>query len=275
MKAIIYKNSKPIEIEVPFSVLTKNQKKNLERIRGDKKYILNLRYDDECGNGHNTFSVTLDVYQKRGNRWIEDSFGCQHETVAEIFPEYTHMIPYHLMSSHGPMHYLSNSLYHASDKDHWGLKKGEVRQVETRIRFSEFPITFKVSKSLLSFIKGVTNKATGFDNLEIREVCHEKEPKTYTPKYTFSLETKWHQCPFDTYADAKAFLTALQSYEINYIETPIAWGEGKEPDLNAARNCAIWPDAELSDFTEKNLLDRLLLLIEQFKKEIESLGFTY
>ena len=27
-----------------------------------------VRYDDECRNGHNTFSITCDVYDKRGGR---------------------------------------------------------------------------------------------------------------------------------------------------------------------------------------------------------------
>jgi hypothetical protein len=276
MEATIYNGNIPIAINVPDSKLTKNQKKSVERIIGNKKYILNLRYDDECGNGHNSFSITLDIYRFTSNkRWVEDSCGCQHETVEKIFPNAAHLIPFHLMSSIGPMHYISNSLYHASSRDHWGLLKGEVRSVETKIQFGTFPITFSVSKRLLNFIKEKNKISRGFHNLEIEAIHHKKEPETFGAKYTFSGETEWYKCPFNTWSEADSFLKALQNFAIDFIETPVAWGEGKEPDLKAARNSAVWPDAELSDFTEENLLDRLPGLIEKFKAEIEKLGFVY
>jgi len=49
----------------------------------------------------------------------------------------------------------------------------------------------------------------------------------------------------------------------------------KDPDLAAARSCAIWPEAELADFTEENLLVRLPALMEEFKTAVESLGLVY
>ncbi len=107
------------------SILTKNQKKEVIKKMGDNVYILHLHYDDECNNGHNTFSITMDIYtlckrlgEKRatnihGNSvWLE-SCGCQHDMVREIFPEYAHLIKWHVCSSVEPLHYLANSQYWA------------------------------------------------------------------------------------------------------------------------------------------------------------------
>lgn len=84
-----------------------------------------IRYDDGCGNGHNTFSITGEL---RVNYKI-DSCGCLHELIEKTFPQYRHLIKWHLVSSNGPMHYIANTLYHVSDRDCWGLRKGERRQI--------------------------------------------------------------------------------------------------------------------------------------------------
>jgi len=81
-------------------------------------HTVTLRYDDNCGNGHNTFSITAEG---------KDMFGCLHDEIAEAMPMLKPFIKWHLTSSDGPMHYIGNTVYHASDCDHWGGKKGEVR----------------------------------------------------------------------------------------------------------------------------------------------------
>ena len=70
-----------------------------------------LRYDDSCGNGHNTFSITME--SKAQHRGFYG--GCMHDTIRKVFPEYTHLIQWHLMSTDGPLHYIANTLYHAED----------------------------------------------------------------------------------------------------------------------------------------------------------------
>ena len=69
-----------------------------------------VRFDDRCRNGHNTFSITS--VTRRNSR--EDSGGCQHEEIAIRFPELSGFIKWHLCSTEGPMHYLANTQYHAS-----------------------------------------------------------------------------------------------------------------------------------------------------------------
>lgn len=76
-----------------------------------------IRFDDECHNGHNSFAIT-------GHGWYDhfkardwDFGGCCHEMIAEVFPELEPLIQWHLVSSDGPMHYIANTLYHASKRD--------------------------------------------------------------------------------------------------------------------------------------------------------------
>lgn len=95
------------------------------------RITVKLRFDDDCKNGHNTFAITGDIDRKdRFGRWTEDSGGCIHSDIAKRFPELRHLIKWHLVSDDGPLHYIANALYHASDRDCWGLLKGEKRQIK-------------------------------------------------------------------------------------------------------------------------------------------------
>ena len=79
-----------------------------------------MRFDDSCKNGHQTFAITGDT---------RDSFGCIHDTIAEVFPELAPLIKWHGCSTDGPMHYVANTVYLAGDRDHYGLRKGEKRRI--------------------------------------------------------------------------------------------------------------------------------------------------
>lgn len=125
------------ENTLPESKLVKNQK----RVYGWKVYIekgltyrikAKVRHDDECGNGHNTFSITGEIEEKRGNQFIECSGGCIHEEIAKHFPELAPLIKWHLVSTDGPISYLANVCFLAGDRDCHGLKKGEFRQFRDR-----------------------------------------------------------------------------------------------------------------------------------------------
>ena len=88
-----------------------------------EKLRVNLRFDDQCNNGHMTFSITGDIYA--GRRDVGG--GCCHELISQVFPELKGLIKWHLVSTDEPMHYLANTLFLAGDKDCWGLSKGEVQ----------------------------------------------------------------------------------------------------------------------------------------------------
>ena len=91
--------------------------------------IATVRHDDKCGNGHNTFTITGDLYDRDRNngepsvtlstgkhRWL-GSCGCLHKKIAKHFPQLAPLIKWHLTSTDEPMHYIENSLY-------WAGKRG-------------------------------------------------------------------------------------------------------------------------------------------------------
>ena len=60
---------------------------------------------------------------------------------------------------------------------------------------------------------------------------------------------------------------------LHYVANTMYWAD--KGDLDAARNTAVWPEAELEDFNEGNLLARLPALMKRFKAAIEAQGFEY
>jgi len=266
------------------SKLVKNQ--NLKKVisnvthpdYGQVDLIINIRYDDRCGNGYNSFAITGDLYVagRRGDRNLI-ACGCIHDQIKLLAPEYSHLIKWHCMNSDGPMHYLANSLYHASDKDHNGYKKGEPCSFEKHIKFEGMPITFSPSNKLIKWIEERKNNGLGFD-VEVIELTHDNnDGYAYRPKYTIGdyPATKWHEGPFDSEQKAFEWIETLQTIPFEIVSLPTAYSEGKEPDLESARNCAIWPEAQLEDFTKENLVKRLPTLIDEFYDVVLSLGFEF
>lgn len=111
------------------STLTKNQKRDIRKdlfIKGHPvTLIARVRHDDSCGNGHNSFSITCDMYESGHQRgeptvkhssgktlWLS-SCGCLHDLVSKHFPELAGLLRWHLTSADSPMHYTANALYWA------------------------------------------------------------------------------------------------------------------------------------------------------------------
>lgn len=115
----------PSPVMLPKSQLVKRQRRLLEprRLKGEI-VVPEVRWDDECGDGHNSFSVAAMVYGKDrimgettiqfdGKTYWCCGGGCCHDTIEKSHPEIAHLIKWHLVSSDGPMHYIPNTLYHA------------------------------------------------------------------------------------------------------------------------------------------------------------------
>ncbi|NBS67494.1 hypothetical protein EBT31_01080 [bacterium] len=71
----------------------------------------NVRHDDSCGNGFNSFAITGEIERKVNGVWRDDSFGCMHDEIAQHFPELAPLIKWHLCGTGSPMHYVANTLY--------------------------------------------------------------------------------------------------------------------------------------------------------------------
>jgi hypothetical protein len=119
------------------SVLVKYQHKNYKKTWKDttgQKWTITaqVRHDDQCGNGHNSFAITGNIF-KGGEDYIG---GCIHKDIAEHFPELAPFIRFHLYNTEGgPMHYLANTIYLAGERDCHGLLKGEFRQHLSRGKY--------------------------------------------------------------------------------------------------------------------------------------------
>lgn len=101
------------EMTLPASKLVKNQKKQFGPVfytegKHNLKIIATVRHDDECGNGHNSFSITAEITTVHGRDYMG---GCCHDEVAKHFPKLAPFIKWHLTSTDGPMHYVANTLY--------------------------------------------------------------------------------------------------------------------------------------------------------------------
>jgi|GEM_PF-1193633 len=235
-------------------ILNQTIKATREYTEGEEQFrmAVELRFDDQCKNGHESFSITADIRRAERGAWREYSNGCCHDEIAKVFPEWAHLIAWHLTSADGPMRYIANTVYHAGDRDCYGLRKGERRQIK--------------------------NGKTG-------ELCWHLEAKNPGPGYLSKTPTG------NEYADREHVpMFILGDYhdgECPTVVPTLEWvplwrhGEGKERDLNAARHCAVWPDAtdeELMQEPEelkKALAARLPALMARFKADMVAAGMIY
>lgn len=82
------------------------------------KITAEVRFDDECKNGHKSFSITGEILRKaKNNRWVFDCCGQIQDDIAKHFPDLVPFFKWHLCSTDGPLHYLTNTLYLVSKGD--------------------------------------------------------------------------------------------------------------------------------------------------------------
>lgn len=94
-----------------------------------------VAHDDRCENGHNTFSITGELYR---NGRLE-SAGCLHEWIGEHFPELAPLLKWHGCSTDGPLHYVANTCFHAGNRDHFGKAAGKERDLDAARQCAIWP----------------------------------------------------------------------------------------------------------------------------------------
>jgi len=224
------------------TTLTKDQKKILVRenvhVNGRlfKRVEAVIRFDDQCGNGHNSFSITGSFYRSQFQIDREDPeiAGCCHDELVRVFPELKHLVKWHLCNTDGPMHYISNTLYHSSGRDRFGLLAGEKAQQKT---IAGVPLW-----SLVAVINGEIwyCKVEGVPD----QLASVEQPADPAPSLTYKP-----QCRI---------------------------GVGRAIDIDAARNTAVWPTATLEQLQSKEALQaRLPQLLADMKADIEAFGFVW
>lgn len=236
-----------------------------------------LRFDDCCGNGHNSFAITADVFVP-GRHDIEAG-GCLHDEIAEAFPELAPLIRWHLCSDDGPVHYEANTIYLAGDRDYNGKRAGEPIHYKHSVQFDGVPIRHQISESLALFISERSGSGGEF---RVGAISHPREPDTFGLGYApIGYTGLWHECPWRDYTEAQDFCDALNQCTVHLDEIPVRFSQGKERELDAARRAACWPgatDAELSVEPEelrKRLRERLPGLLYAFQQEMEHAGFLW
>lgn len=252
--------------------------------------VCEIRFDDECRNGHNSFAITGHTYVPGRRDW--ETCGCIHDSIAEAFPALAHLTKWHLFDVRGPMHYVANTVYHASNL-HNGKAKGEPSHWDTQIKFGSFPITFSKSAKFTGWLSAVMDHRAatpkGANNrreLEITEVPHTKsEGHQYAPHYSFDDFTDvWHEAPFRTKDEALEWQTAILTCGVEFVKVVTGYSPGKERNFAAARSCAVWPEAtdeqlslpaaELTKLLEERR-DGPEGLVETFRKELEATGLKW
>jgi hypothetical protein len=213
---------------------------------------VSMRFDDNCHNGSNDFTITGEVRDPGVRR---DSgivaCGCLHDDTAATFPELASLIRWHLTGSRGPMHYLANTLYLAGDADHNGLRAGETRQRKTRdgLPMWELVAVNAVGVAVSTTPTGLKYQGADTVPLFILGTTHAGE----TPPATPTLQ--W-----------RPSLTV---------------GEGKARELDAARRAAAWPEATDEQLCLPReelralLIERLPGLLAAFRADMESIGFMW
>lgn len=239
-----------------------------------------VRFDDNCRNGHHSFAITAEIFKTIGGRKTDIAGGCLHDDIARVFPELAKLIPWHLCDTRGPMHYPANALYFAGDRDHNGKREGEPTRFKRAVRFGDNPIKHYMPNK---FIEWLESDESDFD-FEVISVAHkDRGGRTeFEPKFTLcGFAAEWHQCPFETEADALDFVAALQTCKPVFETVPVSWSKGKVRELDKARSSAIWPeatDAELCadrESLESVLMARLPDLLARFKRDILETGFLW
>ena len=199
-------------------------------------------WDDNCKNGTNSFyarsSVVNDLTGKESDRvglWgVPEEVAAKVEAVLEKYSKWNGFHPF------GPWYYIENTVYLAGARDHYGLCKGESRQIRNGR-------TGKLCWRLAMV------DATG------KEVTN--KPETYLD------------------ADTKPEPTGLRMEYVPWMREAVGDGKGKERELDAARQTAAWPDATDEELTapglEQRLVDRLPGLLKEFRAAVEELGLKW
>lgn len=269
------------------TTLLKNQKvkftKENVNVNGEvyRKVIATVRFDDQCGNGHHSLGVTGDAWYHDDFRRDPSTCGCIHEILLVAFPELKEVIDMHLMSTDGPMHYVANTMYHARTTTHEGKKVGEPVKFEKVVFIGNSKWPHKFNSRVTAFLEESEKLGQKLKVISLEYPENENGGYQFKPKYTFEGFTKkWHECPFNSKEEVNSLVNnrknAKNYYNYKVVSIPTHFCKAVKPNLEAARSCAIWPDATLEQLQDKELLEsRIPELQERLRKAVTSLGLEY
>ena len=134
------------------------QIKRFNKSYGNESVEVTVRYGDECGNGHNTLSVTYAHYV--GGK--EYSCGSNTGFIVKWFPELAELARFHLVSTSGPLHYKANTIYHAEND---ALASAQACAIWPDATYAELLDTYALEQHLFDIMKShhrIVSKELGF-----------------------------------------------------------------------------------------------------------------
>jgi len=265
-----------------------------------KRIVVDLRFDDSMGNGHNEFSMTAEIWNPRHPEDSE-SGGIIHKAIAKHFPELAHLAKWHLCSTDGPMHYPGNVTYFAGDLDHHGKRQGEPWAWDdvAYVGNSPFPTKIKSSRFLewmqarIDFLVSTPKANKHWSEFKVVAASHTgNDTYKYSDNYTLEgYEANWALCPFNDSVTAQAWADSLNLHVeslrkkgagfIRFEKVPTLFSEGKARELDKARSSAVWPDATDEQLCLPKaeltaiLMARLPALLAAMKEDMEAAGFEW
>lgn len=279
------------------SILVKSQAKGFRAgIDQKRELLVTVRWDDQCGNRHNSLGVTGELRDNslRGDKVV--AWGCIHdeiEAACGIPQAVKDLIPFHLCSSDEPMHYVGSTRHLAGNRDCWGRAAGQPSKFDTYAVVANSPIKHRLTGEMKKLIEKLLAMDSGAEAFVVK-VEHEHDPKfsyKFAPKYTILVgdeaAPKWYQCAFDIYEEAIQWMDACLAGLVKLERVATEWSVGKERELKAARSCAVadWPvdhplylsDAQLCDDEnlEATLKSRLPALMAEMKRRVEAVGLVW
>ena len=242
-----------------------------------------LRFDNELGNKRSSFAVTASLSNVREQD--AGSIGCNHEALAEAFPELAHLARWHMAGTDGPWGYVGNTIFLAGDRDPRGHREGEPWAWHDAVRFGEVPMLYRINNGLPEFLREIADYDPAGQEAQLVPIAVPYKGDSshkFSPKWQFAGQPprSWAGCPFDTEMEAEAFgASVLHGFTLERI--PHLFSEGKVRELDTARRAAIWPeatDAELMQEPEAlraQLQARLPALMEAFRADVAAAGLVF
>ena len=101
-----------------------------------KRTTVTIRLNDHCKNGHQDFAITCETKQQaNNNRWIDSSWGADHERIIKLWPEFKPFIDLHGSDFEGsPTHAKGNGYYYLVNSPEV-LKKGSYNFTEEELKY--------------------------------------------------------------------------------------------------------------------------------------------
>lgn len=205
------------------------------------------RWGDPCKNGYNFlyFHTKAYLYDAGSEILVRVADADDRNDVWRALegyhdPELEKLKLYHGFSTR-LTYYIENTVYHAWDRDCWGLRKGEKRQI--------------------------VNGRTGHPSWHLGVVGPD------------GTEYALHEIKrvLGEYADGAA-PPELEGYTFKYLPW-CRTGEGKERELAHARSTSFWPDATDEELCSDDLADKLVArapeVLAKAKALIESFGLVW